>query len=73
MTKGSVDQIYRDQVILDHCRNPRNQRIVKSPDITGDAVNPFCGDEIHIQILMVIKNLKKAGKTTLELKSLKYI
>ena len=44
MTRGSVDQIYRDQVILDHCRNPRNQRIIKSPDITGDAVNPFCGD-----------------------------
>ena len=41
MTNGSVDQIYRDQVILDHCRNPRNQRIVKFPDFTGDAVNPF--------------------------------
>ncbi len=50
MTRGSVDQIYRDQVILDHCRNPRNQRKVQSPDITGDAINPFCGDEIHIQI-----------------------
>ena len=50
MTQNSVDQIYRDQVILDHCRNPRNQNKVASPDISGDAVNPFCGDEIHIQI-----------------------
>ena len=50
MTRGSVDRIYRDQVILDHCRNPRNQSKVQSPDITGDAINPFCGDEIHIQI-----------------------
>ena len=57
MTRGSVDQIYRDQVILDHCRNPRNQRIVKSPDITGDAVNPFCGDEIHIQIRLGLDDL----------------
>ena len=57
MTRGSVDQIYRDQVILDHCRNPRNQRIVKSPDITGDAVNPFCGDEIHIQIRLWLDDL----------------
>ena len=57
MTRGSVDQIYRDQVILDHCRNPRNQRIVKSPDITGDAVNPFCGDEIHIQIRLGLDHL----------------
>ena len=57
MTRGSVDQIYRDQVILDHCRNPRNQRIIKSPDITGDAVNPFCGDEIHIQIRLGLDDL----------------
>ena len=57
MTRGSVDQIYRDQVILDHCRNPRNQRVVKSPDIIGDAVNPFCGDEIHIQIRLGLDDL----------------
>ena len=50
MSPGSLDDIYRDRVILDHCRNPRNRRTLESPDLSCDAINPFCGDEIHIQI-----------------------
>ena len=52
MSLGSLDDIYRDRVILDHCRNPRNRRTLESPDFSCDAVNPFCGDEIHIQITL---------------------
>ena len=44
-----LDDLYRD-AILDHRRNPRNRKALKSPDIVGDAINPFCGDEIHLQI-----------------------
>ena len=44
-----LDDLYRD-AILDHRRNPRNRKTLQSPDIVGDAINPFCGDEIHLQI-----------------------
>ena len=44
-----LDDLYRD-AILDHRRNPRNRKALKSPDIVGGAINPFCGDEIHLQI-----------------------
>ena len=50
MSPVSLDDIYRDRVILDHCRNPRNRRTLEAPDFSSDAINPFCGDEIHIQI-----------------------
>ena len=49
MALGNLDEIYRDDVILDHRRNPRNSRSLESVDFTADGVNPFCGDEIHLQ------------------------
>ena len=49
MVINELDDLYRE-AILDHSRNPRNSDEVKDADITGDAVNPFCGDEIHLQI-----------------------
>lgn len=50
MAQNDIDEIYRDNIILDHCRNPRNQTPLKSPDRVGDAINPFCGDEVHLQM-----------------------
>ena len=50
MVQGNLDEIYRDDVILDHRRNPRNPCRVSGADIVADGVNPFCGDEIHLQI-----------------------
>ena len=49
MELNRLDDLYRD-AILDHRRNPRNQERLTSPDIIGDAINPFCGDEIHLQL-----------------------
>lgn len=49
MELNRLDDLYRD-AILDHRRNPRNQERLISPDIVGDAINPFCGDEIHLQL-----------------------
>lgn len=46
----NLDEIYRDDVILDHRRNPRNPLKLDAADIVADGVNPFCGDEIHFQI-----------------------
>lgn len=50
MGPGELDGLYRDEVILDHRRNPRNPDLLEDADITADGVNPFCGDEIHLQI-----------------------
>ena len=36
------------ETILDHGRNPRNQRAIHDPDITGDAYNPLCGDRVSV-------------------------
>ncbi len=51
MELNRLDDLYRD-AILDHRRNPRNHERLASPDITGDAINPFCGDEIHLQLTL---------------------
>ena len=50
MALGNLDEIYRDDVILDHRRNPRNPERPDHVDLTADGVNPFCGDEIHLQL-----------------------
>jgi nitrogen fixation NifU-like protein len=50
MGPDELDELYRDEVILDHRRTPRNPDALDDADITADGVNPFCGDEIHLQI-----------------------
>jgi nitrogen fixation NifU-like protein len=50
MAQNELDELYGDDVIRDHHHNPRNSDKLQSPDIVADAVNPFCGDEIHFQI-----------------------
>lgn len=64
MDRTKIDDIYRDRVILDHCRNPRNISPIEHCDLLGDAVNPFCGDEVHFQIGLsdeVIENVRFTG------------
>ena len=50
MGPDELDGLYRDEVILDHRRTPRNPDALDDADITAVGVNPFCGDEIHLQI-----------------------
>ena len=49
MALNELDGLY-DDLILDHCRNPRNPNRLDDADITGDSVNPFCGDEVHLDV-----------------------
>lgn len=51
MESRELDELY-SEVILDHCRHPRNRDEVPAPDIQADGVNPFCGDEVHLQIAL---------------------
>ena len=56
MALDELDELYRDS-ILSHVRNPRNSTVVPDADVTGESINPFCGDEISLQL-----RLDEAGR-----------
>ena len=47
----ALEELYRE-VILDHYRNPRNRGHLDSPTATAEGVNPMCGDELTIEVLL---------------------
>ena len=51
MESRPLDELYQD-AILEHRRHPRNRRQLASPDLVGRAVNPFCGDEVAVQVVL---------------------
>ncbi len=60
MDSPSIDELYHD-AILDHRRNPRNQAVLVSPDAFAKAVNPFCGDEVDIQLAFLKGRVANVG------------
>lgn len=44
-----MDSLYRDE-ILDHYRHPRHRGHLAAPDISHSDHNPFCGDEITLEL-----------------------
>jgi nitrogen fixation protein NifU and related proteins len=44
-----MDDLYKD-IILDHCRNPRNRGVVDNPDAATRGYNPLCGDELELSL-----------------------
>jgi nitrogen fixation NifU-like protein len=46
-----LDEMY-ESIILDHYRNPRHTDPLDHADVDVEAQNPFCGDEIHIQLTL---------------------
>ena len=49
-----MDTEFLKELILDHARNPRNNRRLSSADWECLGENPLCGDQVSIQV--VIKN-----------------
>jgi nitrogen fixation NifU-like protein len=49
---ADADDLYQE-IILDHYRNPRNQEKLAESDLEAEGMNPFCGDEVVIQIKLV--------------------
>ena len=49
---NDVDDLYRE-IILDHYRSPRNQEKLAEADLEAQGMNPFCGDEVVIQIKLI--------------------
>jgi nitrogen fixation protein NifU and related proteins len=44
-----MDQLYRE-AILDHYKHPRHKGHLNDPDVHYHDTNPFCGDEITIEL-----------------------
>ncbi len=44
-----LDGLYGD-TIMDHSRNPRHRTPVPEPDLEAEEFNPFCGDQVTLQI-----------------------
>ena len=51
MTLNELDDLYRG-AILAHVRNPQNPCVVENADVSADGINPFCGDEVHLQLML---------------------
>ena len=49
---ADIDDLYKE-IILDHYRSPRNQEKLAESDLEAEGINPFCGDEVVIQIKLV--------------------
>ncbi len=48
---SALDELYR-QVILDHYRSPRHRGALKGPHIHAEGLNPSCGAEFSIDLLI---------------------
>jgi|SRR5215203_4883871 len=46
-----LDDLYKE-IILDHYRRPRNRGELARADAAAEGVNPLCGDEIYLQLLL---------------------
>src|ERR1700689_410570 len=46
-----LDELYQ-QVILDHCKSPRNFRALEGANRKGEGYNPLCGDNYTVFLKM---------------------
>ncbi len=60
MGQNNLVDLY-DDTILNHCRSPFNSEMIIAPDTVGTAVNPFCGDEVDIQLKLHHKQVMAIG------------
>lgn len=51
VVEPQFDELYRE-LILDHYRRPRNNGALESPNRHAEGVNPVCGDEITIDMVV---------------------
>jgi nitrogen fixation NifU-like protein len=53
MTTADVmfEDLYRD-LILDHYRRPRRRGVLDEPTVRAEGMNPVCGDEVRIDLLI---------------------
>jgi len=59
-----ADDLYRE-TILDHYHNPRNHGVIETPSARVEGVNPLCGDELTLYLIVEdgkIKDVKLEAK-----------
>ena len=49
--EAELDELYKE-IILDHYRNPRHRGSLASPSATHEGLNPLCGDEVTVELLV---------------------
>src|SRR5258707_7189186 len=52
------------QVILDHCKKPRNFREMENPTCSAQGHNPLCGDQLKLYLAVdgeIIKDISFVG------------
>jgi nitrogen fixation NifU-like protein len=59
-----MDDFYREN-ILDHYRNPRNAGGLDTPTVSAEGVNPLCGDELAVELLVedgIVTDVRHRGR-----------
>jgi nitrogen fixation NifU-like protein len=49
--EAELDDLYKE-IILDHYRNPRHRGSLSSPSARHEGLNPLCGDEVTVELLV---------------------
>jgi nitrogen fixation protein NifU and related proteins len=49
----NLNELYQE-IILDHCKHPRNTESIEDHEVMADEKNPSCGD--HIRLRVELKN-----------------
>tara|TARA_B100000427_G_scaffold310813_1_gene300915 strand:+ start:759 stop:1208 length:450 start_codon:yes stop_codon:yes gene_type:complete len=55
MVNDELNEMY-EEIVMDHYHNPRNTELLETPDFEVEKNNPFCGDEIKIQLNVLEEN-----------------
>src|ERR1041385_7334551 len=55
-----VNDLYQ-QVILDHCRKPRNFHELPQATCSAQGHNPLCGDQLKLFLAMDVDKIKEAA------------
>ena len=62
--ESEIDELYRE-LILDHYRRPRNTQFIPEAQHNAEGFNPFCGDQVSLQIMVdpngVIQGIGQQG------------
>jgi nitrogen fixation protein NifU and related proteins len=59
-----MDDFYREN-ILDHYRNPRNAGHLDAPTVKAEGMNPLCGDELSVELLVedgIVTDIRHHGR-----------
>jgi len=49
--EADLDDLYRD-IIIDHYRHPRHNGHLSAPTACHEGLNPLCGDEVTVEVLV---------------------